>query len=127
MLTDQSFKKMCDINLIMKKYVEKGELPNFKTKTPRYVDNTQIPTLLEAHEIVQKAKEMFYELPSQVRKAMDNNPANLEIFISDPENEKLLTKHGLLVEKTTPKESPEVEQLKAITKEIQELVKKTDK
>jgi hypothetical protein len=125
--TDQSFKEMVNINNIMSKYKKTGELPNFKTKTPQYIDETKIPSFLEAHSIVQKAKELFYELPSQVRKALDNNPANLEHALQDKDLQPLFVKHGLLEEKKVVSDSSELQQLKEIALEIKALNKKTDK
>jgi phage internal scaffolding protein len=101
-IVDQSFKKMCDINNIMAQYAKTGMLPHFKQCNPRYIDTTELPNLMEAYDIVKHAQDQFYELPSAVRKAMDHNPANLEQFLSDPENTSFLLKHGVL-EDTTPK------------------------
>lgn len=102
-LTDQSFKNGCDINLIIEKYRKTGVLPNFADKgVGAFLDTTEIPSFLEAYEMVSRAKELFMELPSVVRKAMDNNPANLENFIQDSNNHEFLMKHGVIEIKKKP-------------------------
>lgn len=98
-LTDQSFAKGCDINLIMANYAKTGMLPSFNKVEARYIDNTQTPDLITAFNIANKAQEDFLSLPPEVRKAMGNNPAELENFISDENNQPLLIKHGVLIEK----------------------------
>jgi len=100
--TDQSFKRSCDINHIMEQYRKTGMFPNFRTREPRYIDNTSIPPFLEAFEMVNTARELFYDLPAPVRKLMDNDPSQLEIFIKDPANQDILLKHGVLEARKEP-------------------------
>lgn len=98
-LTDQSLKKMCDINSIMNQYQKTGMLPSFRPKQERYIDCSSIPTLEASYEAVKHASEAFYALPATLRRLMDNDPSKLESFVSDPENQEILLKYGLL-EKT---------------------------
>jgi phage internal scaffolding protein len=113
-ITDQSDLKASDINNIMRQYAKTGVLPNLKDRVAQYIDNTQIPSYMEALEQIQGAKEMFLELPSNLRKMMDNNPNNLEKFIKDPENEDICLKYGIL-EKEKP---PVIEQVATVPKEV---------
>lgn len=99
-ITDQSYTNACDINVIMAQYAKTGMLGHISVKTPTYQDNTIIPTLMDSFNIVNEAYDQFLQLPPTIRKLMDNNPANLEIFINNPENADILKKHGILVEKT---------------------------
>ena len=102
---DQSFKKQCDINVIMKQYENTGMLPQQTHIQPRYVDNTEVPTLEEAFEATNRAMEAFYDLPPEVRRLMDNDPSKLENFIADSENHQVLEKYGIIVK--TPIEKPD--------------------
>lgn len=95
-LTDQSYAQSCDINNIMAQYAKTGMLPLQQNAQPSYIDNTMIPNLEEAFNIVKLASEAFYELPAYIRRQMDNDPAMLEIFVSNPENEDVLIKYGVL-------------------------------
>lgn len=101
-LTDQSYAAACDINNIMAQYSKTGLLPETTTIPPRYVDNTVIPSLEQAFNIVNSAYDTFYDLPATIRKLMDNDPSQLENFISDANNRDLLLKHGILVAKESP-------------------------
>ena len=95
-LTDQSYKKSSDINNIMKQYQKTGLLLEPNKAFAKYVDNTTAIPLEDAHRLVNEAKELFYELPSQLRKQMDNDPMQLESFIQNPENRDQLLKYGLI-------------------------------
>lgn len=95
-LVDQSHKNMCDINIIMERYRKTGMLPQFREKIPYFVDNTGIKSIEEAHELVNEANYLFEQIPSHIRKLMDNNPANLVDFIKNPENIDVCTKYGLI-------------------------------
>lgn len=97
-LTDQSDAKSADINHIMKVYQKTGVLPHTKAKLAVYVDNTGLPSLEEAHSMVQSAKEAFMELPSNIRKLMDNDPTKLVGFINDPQNQGILIEYGIIDE-----------------------------
>jgi len=102
-ITDQSYKNACDINNIMANYVKTGMLPQTNSSEPRYVDNTLIPSLEIAHNVIKQAQDAFQALPPYIRKLMDNDPSKLESFISDPENTHLLIKYGLATEKIQEK------------------------
>ena len=97
-MTDQSDKNMVDINSIMANYAKTGLLPAFKEKVESYIDTTQIPSYIEAQAQIREAGELFEQLPAPVRKLMDNNPANLEKVISNPEYKDILLKYGVLEE-----------------------------
>jgi phage internal scaffolding protein len=94
--TDQSDKNMVDINLIMERYAKTGVLPHFKEKIAQYLDVTELPSYMEAQKQISEAKELFNQLPAKVRKLMNNNPAKLEEFIEDPDNEDILLKYKLI-------------------------------
>lgn len=97
--TDQSDKNMTDINNIMLQYMKTGVLPVTQTKVAQYIDNTEIMSLEQAHDQIQHAKELFYELPATIRKLMDNDPTKLHSFITNKDNYDLLVKYDMVVEK----------------------------
>jgi len=103
---DQSMKNACDINIIMLQYAKTGMLPHFPKKTEQYIDNTQFPPFLEAFETVQKARDLFYELPAPIRLLMSNDPSQLDMFIADPNNQPILLQYGVMTPKK-PKAEPE--------------------
>lgn len=97
-MTDQSFKKSCDINNIVKQFAKTGILPN-STKIPQYGDYGELPTLETAFEVAHAAQDAFYALPSTIRKLIDNDPSKLELFVSDEANKEICLKYGLLEKK----------------------------
>lgn len=109
--TDQSYKKMCDINLIVANARKTGVLSHETEKIAYYIDNTTIPSLLDAQNLIRNAQESFMSLPSQIRKLMDHDPTKLVEFINDPENKDILVKHGILekVEQVLPVQQPKAE------------------
>lgn len=104
-MTDQSDKNYLDINNIMKNYAKTGLLPQFKEKVAQYLDMTQIPSYIEAHEQITHAKNLFEQLPSEVRKLMENKPENLEKVLSNPDYKQIMQKYGL-IKKDEPKKQP---------------------
>lgn len=107
-ITDQSYKKSCDINNIMKMASKTGRLPE-NTKIPQYGDFSETPTLETAFEVAHAAANAFMQLPAEVRKLIDNDPSKLENFVSNPENKDLCIKYGLM-DKPEPKKTPVVDE-----------------
>lgn len=99
-LTDQSFKNACDVNVIMANYAKTGMLSHTTTIEPKFIDNTSIPTLEHAFDIVNRAEDAFYSLPPDIRRLMDNDPSQLESFIANDNNRDILIKNGVLIAKT---------------------------
>lgn len=102
-ITDQSSKAMCDINNIMAQYAKTGLFTHLSKDVGQYIDNTLAIPLEQAHDMLMEAKDLFYQLPAQVRKLMQNDPTQLNEFISDPDNHPILIKYGLIELRTTPK------------------------
>jgi len=108
LLTDQSDLKSSDINVIMKQYAARGENPHLDPSQFRYEDVSNLPTLETMFDIVNNAQNEFMKLPADIRRLMDNDPSQLENFISDANNADHLVKYGLAVpRKTEVKDPPE--------------------
>lgn len=122
-LTDQSYKNMCDINVIMANYAKTGVFGHINNNEPRYVDNTTVPNLEEAYAIVTRAENLFYELPADIRKLMDNDPSQLEAFIQNPQNADILLKNGVIVKREDPKPT----EIQELTNLLKNQFTKTDK
>lgn len=113
-LTDQSDAQLCDVNYIMTQYVKTGLLPENLNMNSRFMDNTTVPTLEEAFDIVKSANNAFYNLPAQIRRQMDNDPAQLENFILNPDNEDTLVKYGLITRENKEQETPKEQKAQVI-------------
>lgn len=95
-LAKQSFKDMCDINNILKKWLKTGICPHVSTAVQTFRDVTQVGDYQDMMFRVLDAQESFDSLPSEVRKKFRNDPIELLDFISDPQNEKEAIELGLL-------------------------------
>jgi phage internal scaffolding protein len=94
-ITKDSFKDECDINVIMVRYARTGVLPE-NYRQPQYADVSEIPSYMEALEVVRQAEDAFYALPAQARLECANDPA---VFIDRlRSDEAWARKHGLLAE-----------------------------
>lgn len=121
---DQASAKSSDINVIMATFGKQGITPaDVPGRIGHFIDNTKIPSFLEAFDIVQEAKDLFLQLPHQVRSAMNNDPALMESFISDKKNHQFLYDYGVLEKK--PVKDPD--DVPLTTKSFKDVLEKTFK
>jgi phage internal scaffolding protein len=105
-LTKQSFKDECDINRIIARVRNGGNI-NINTRAGRYMDVSNVPDYATALAIVKNADDMFAALPAGVRKKFENDPLEMVEFLQDPKNHDEAVKLGLVVPKEAPKGKPE--------------------
>ena len=93
-LTRQEFKEDCDINTIVAQFVKTGVVTHINRREAQYgyVDGADFS---DAMRIVTQAQAMFGELPSEVRKRFNNDPAALLDFVQDPDNAAEMAQMGL--------------------------------
>lgn len=85
--TKQSFKDQCDINKILKKAEVAGGLSHVqKYDKAVYGEFDGEFDLLTAMGKIQKAEEIFSELPAEVRSEFQNNALAFVKFAGDPAN-----------------------------------------
>lgn len=83
-MTRQEFKEECDINELMRRYKTSGiPLPQ---RPPQFLDVTEVPSLMEARNIIIAAETAFMSLSAEVRETFGNDPARFVAFAQDPEN-----------------------------------------
>lgn len=94
-VTQQHFKKECDVNVIVDSFVRTGML---KDDGKKYVfgDVYNEFDYRQGLDMVIQADEMFRELPAKVRERFKNDPGELLMFISDDENREEAIKLGLI-------------------------------
>lgn len=95
--TKSEFKESCDINYILKKYLETGLAPVMSAK-PAYLDCTSSSDFMEAQNLILEAEDHFLSLPSSLRKRFDNDPSKFLAFMEDPSNESEMVELGLIPE-----------------------------
>lgn len=93
--TKQQFKDQCDINNIMKKYLQSGELTHIARSQGVYADVSEITDYEQSLNKIAKANEAFMTLPAKVRERFANNPAKFLEFMQDPNNYKEGVELGL--------------------------------
>lgn len=93
--TDQTFKDDADVNVVLRRFMKTGDQSIFR-QGGSYSDVSEVPDLLEAHLQIQRAKEAFDLLPSDIRKKLKNNPLMLEQYLADPANHEEARDLGLL-------------------------------
>lgn len=97
-MTIQSEKDNCDINVIMNRYATCGTPLPYRSDgvQPVYADVSELGDYMENFHRCKQAEEMFNNLPSALRKELDNNPANLLPFIQNEKNKERCYEYGLL-------------------------------
>jgi hypothetical protein len=83
--TKQSFKDSCDINKILAKHAKAGTLSHLEKHGAHYADYSDFEFDEHMRKIAQ-GREMFDELPSEVRAEFEQSPAKFFAFVNDPTN-----------------------------------------
>lgn len=91
---EQCHKQECDINTIVNKYQKTGVIQHQSKHEARYDDMTG-EDFHTAMNIVTAAQAMFDELPSHVRKRVDNDPGKFFDYVQNPANQQELIDIGL--------------------------------
>lgn len=104
-MTQQDDAKDCDINVIMRRYQKTGQLPNV-LGTALGGDFTETADYREMVEQIQKADELFKEIPADIRGRFLNDPARFIQFASNPDNLPELRKLGLAEPERPPPKEP---------------------
>lgn len=95
-LTKQSFKKECDINNILKRYMKTGLIDHINKHQGVYTDLSTSTEYHEAMNIIMEANDSFSLLPSEIRNKFNNDPAQFLDFVSNPDNRQEMAELGLL-------------------------------
>lgn len=107
--TKQEFAKDADINNIVKKFIKTGQLPPtaLAQQKQAYADYSEIGSFHESFNQILGAREMFQQLPVEIRNRFQNDPGQLLDFVADPANETEARELGLLNLTETPEPAPE--------------------
>ncbi|AXL15151.1 internal scaffolding protein [Microviridae sp.] len=100
----QSMKDECDINLVLNRYAKTGLLTPVMKQPPVFLDVSEMGDYQAAMANVFRAKEMFLQLPAELRRRFSNDPSIFLDFCSDPDNLEELQDMGLV---KAPEKAPE--------------------
>lgn len=98
--TRQEFKDECDINRILASYQITGAMNHFAKYSPQYGDFSACD-YQEAQNLLNRARQMFDALPSQLRKEVSTPEGFLE-FVQDPKNAERMAELGLSNKRPPP-------------------------
>ena len=84
--TKQSFKDSTDINKILRKAQKTGTISHLQKHGASYGDFTDIPDLLTAQSRLIRGREIFEELPSELRSEFDQDMGKFFAYVNDPAN-----------------------------------------
>lgn len=113
-LTQQSAKDECDINLIVEAAKRGAGISHLAKAAPMYGDFTGLPSYRDALLMVNKARDMFMSLDAFVRERFGNDPGRLLDFLSKEENREEAIKLGLVKPAESPKKDETLDTLKSI-------------
>lgn len=84
--TRQEFKKQCDVNEIVKQFIQDGDPTPFEispTDTTVGLDAPEAQDFQTAMNTIADANAMFEELPSKIRNRFENDPMKYLSFINE--------------------------------------------
>lgn len=95
-MTQQHFKDQCDINKILTRYSRDGLVAHLAAKPGAYMDLPADLDYQAALHLVMDAEENFLALPAELRKELDNDPAQFLAWIADESNRDRAIELGLI-------------------------------
>lgn len=91
----QNFKDETNVNNIVKRFQQTGQLPQGRNQEPLYLDHTQFTDYTEMLNQTSHVKQVFDQYPAKIRARFQNQPAQLLEFLSNPENKEEAIAIGL--------------------------------
>ena len=84
--TKQAFKDSTDINKILDKARRTGVITHVGKYGEEYGDFSDVPDLLEAELRLARAREIFADAPSEIRREFDQDVGKFFAWVNDPAN-----------------------------------------
>lgn len=94
-MTRQEFRDECDINVLMATYERTGIMNWFNPGSPQYLDVSDVPDLMQANAVMERASAAFMQLNAKIRREFDNDPVKFVEFAQDPANLSRMREWGL--------------------------------
>lgn len=93
--TEQAHKRETDMNYILRDYAKTGLIKHAQKHQGTY-DDVTVDDFQEAMFLVTSAQNMFNDLPGQIKKRFNNDPAEFLGFVQNPENVDEMSRLGIL-------------------------------
>jgi phage internal scaffolding protein len=94
-MTQQNFKKECDVNEILKKYQKTGLITHLNERQGAYENFVGYDDYHTSMNAVIEARDAFLDLPAHIRKRFGNDPAEFLEFVNQPGNMDEMIELGL--------------------------------
>jgi len=99
--TQLQFKEESDINNILAKYKQTGQISHINPHQPITGDFSNALDYQTALHKIKHAQDTFFSLPSKIRNKFSNDPSQLISYLEDKENHAEAIKLGLINEPKT--------------------------
>ncbi len=83
--TKQSFRDECDINLIMQRAAQGGTISHLEKYEGVYADFSDFDFFEHTQKLTQ-GREVFDDLPAEIRREFGQSPAAFFAYVNDPQN-----------------------------------------
>lgn len=102
LMTKQSFKDECDVNVVVRNHAQTGMWTHLNPINPTYGNFALATDLQEALAMVEYSETEFSKLPAEVRSACNNNPVELLQRLAHPGDAQILVDLGLPISEAAP-------------------------
>lgn len=92
--TQQSDMENVKLANLVTRYEQTPEIFHIAAQAAQYGDFADVPDMQEAMNMVAEARSLFEQLPSDLRREFDNDPAKFTDAASDPEQKEYLESLG---------------------------------
>ena len=99
-LTKQSEAAACDVNNIVKHWIQSGGAMDLSQRVGQFLDVSAVPDFRSCQQFLIDAENMFLSIPADVRARFNNDPAVFLDFVQNPANSDELVKLGLATAKS---------------------------
>lgn len=111
-MTQEHFREETEILNIIRRHDRNGVIDHINKGTAIYGDFSEITDYRDMIHKLREADSAFAQVPSDIRKRFENDPARFFNFVTDSNNHKELADMGLAIKPTPEVSSPNTEEEK---------------
>ena len=111
-MTQEHFREETEILNIIKRHDRNGVIDHINKGSAIYGDFSEITDYRDMIHKLREADSAFAQVPSDIRKRFENDPAKFFNFVTDSSNYEALADMGLVIKPTKEDSSPNTEEEK---------------
>ena len=111
-MTQEHFREETEILNIIKKHDRNGVIDHINRGKAIYGDFSEVTDYRDMIHKLREADSAFAQVPSDIRKRFENDPAKFFHFVTDSNNRKELEEMGLVLKREEKVSSPNAEEKK---------------